>query len=99
MCSPAWTLGDRNNATVRADHLKGFSPLGGLVSRVVSFLPIGTISIAVGNATGKAIAQALNHMNRKSSMKPILIAVMEKDMTKLMPKEMIRLISRPEYFG
>jgi hypothetical protein len=66
---------------------------------MVSFLPIGTISKAVGKATGNAIAQALNQMNRKLSIKPILIAVMAKDMTQLMPREMMRLISKPEYFG
>ncbi len=64
-----------------------------------NFLARGTIIEAVGNATGKAVAQAFIQINWKFSTKPILIAAMEKDMTKLIPREMMRLISKVAYFG
>jgi hypothetical protein len=66
---------------------------------MTSFLAIGTIKKAVGNATGKAVAHAFIQITKKSSTKPMLMAAMEKDMTKLMPKEMIKLIRMLEYFG
>jgi len=64
-----------------------------------SFLAIGTIREAVGKATGKEVAQAFIQSIPKFSINPTLIAIMEKDMTRLMPKEMIRLIRSPAYFG
>jgi len=77
----------------------GLYPNGAPVILTTSFLAIGTINEAVGNATGNDVAQAFIHMSRKLSGKPILTMVRKKDMTKLIPKEMMRLINRLPYFG
>ena len=83
----------------RGCYSGGLCPSGAPVILTTIFRAIGTINEAVGNATGNDVAQAFIHMSRKFSGKPILTMVRKKDMTKLIPKEMMRLINRLPYFG
>jgi hypothetical protein len=64
-----------------------------------SFLAKGIINKAVGNAMGKENAHAFIQIIVKFSAKPMLMMVMKKDMAKLMPTEMTKLIRRLAYFG
>lgn len=79
--------------------MDSYCPIGAPVSLMTNFLAKGTINDAVTRATGNAVTHAFSQIVKKCSMNPILIAVMENDMTRLIPREMMRLINRLAYFG
>jgi murein endopeptidase len=67
--------------------------------RITTFWAKGTITAAVGKPTSKPTSQLRSHAKRKYSVKPTLIAVIVKDMTRLIPRVIINDITVPVNLG
>ena len=73
--------------------------MGALVALNAIFFAIGTSIVATGKATINPTAQAYIHLLKKVGMKPIFTYNITKDIKKLMPREIMRLIKMPTYLG
>lgn len=69
------------------------------VSLNTYFLAIGTNTADAGKPIKNPAAEACIHLFKKFAVNPTFIETITKDITKLIPKEIIRPIKRPAYLG